>query len=348
MTTHPRRAALAITAVASAALVSACSFGTGAASDGPVTLKLAHVFPESSAVHTAATALAERAPEVTDGRVKFDVYPGSQLGGDEELGAGLASGDVECAFFAATASGLDDRLQLSLLPFIATTYEAVDEIFFDPEGVLQTNEREALEETGITALGFYENDFRGLTNNSRPIETPEDMAGMSFRVPGLSMYTKLFEAWDAKPVAIPFPELYTALQQGTVDGQDNGVVLTYNSRFQEVQKHLTLTRHAYGMGNISCNTGVWESLSEEDREALSEVIDEITADATQEVRDSVAERLNELKEDGVQVVELSDTQRAAFAAIKDEVWASQESVFGADTLDQLRKESQAATEATGE
>ncbi|WP_166375839.1 TRAP transporter substrate-binding protein [Aeromicrobium phragmitis] len=348
MTTTPRRAALAISAVASAALVSACSFGSGADSDGPVTLKLAHVFPEASAVHTAATTLAERAPDVTDGRVNFDVYPGSQLGGDEELGAGLASGDVECAFFAATASGLDDRLQLSLLPFIATTYDGVDEVFFDEDGVIQTNERDVLAETGITALGFYENDFRGLTNNVRPIQTPEDMAGLSFRVPGLSMYTDLFEAWGANPVAIPFPELYTALQQGTVDGQDNGIVLTYNSRYQEVQKHLTLTRHAYGMGNISCNTDVWESLSEDDQDALREVIDDITADTTQQVRDSVADRLAELKESGMEVVELDDAQRAAFAGIKDEVWTSQESVFGADVMEQLREESEAAAEATSE
>lgn len=341
---HNKSRILAAVAAASALLAGACTAGTGGS--GETSLKLAHVFPESSAVHSAATALVDRAPDVTDGRVEFDIFPGGQLGGDEELGAGLASGDVECAFFASTASGLDDRLQLSLLPYIATSYEAVDEVFFDEDGILQSNETEVLADLGITTLGFYENDFRGLTNDRRAIESPEDMAGLSFRVPGLSMYVELFEAWDSQPVAIPFTELYTALQQGTVDGQDNGIVLTFNSRFQEVQGHLTLTRHAYGMGTLACNTQVWEGLSEEDRDALLDLVAEITADTTQEVRDSVADRLAELEESGMQVVELSEDQIAAFSAIKDEVWDGQESVFGADVLDQLRTEADQAEQAT--
>lgn len=337
------------TAAALTLAMTACAVGTdGGSSDGDRTLKLAHVFPESSAVHTAATALADRAPDETDGRISFEVYPGSQLGGDEELGAGLANGDVECAFFASTASGLDPRLQVSLLPFIATTYEAVDEVFFDSEGVLQTNERDVLAELGITALGFYENDFRGLTNSTREITSPEDLNGLSLRVPGLPMYVDLFTAWGAKPVAIPFPELYTSLQQGTVDGQDNGVVLTANSKFDEVQDYLTLTRHAYGMGTLACNTEVWESLSEDDRDALMDLVDEITADQTQEVRDSVEDRLDQLRDSGMQVTELNADQIAQFAAIKDQIWTAQEATFGADLMNQLRDESEAAESAAGE
>ncbi|WP_413318053.1 TRAP transporter substrate-binding protein [Agrococcus sp. 1P02AA] len=306
-----------------------------------MTLQLAHVFPDSSAVNSGAVAMQEGAPEVTDGRVAFEVFPGAQLGGDEELGAGLASGDVDCAFFASTASGLDPRLQLSLLPYIVTDYEGADAVFFNPDGVLQTNERDTLAGLGISAFGFYENDFRGLTNSVRAISTPTDMEGLSFRVPGLPMYVDLFTAWDAQPVAIPFPELYAALQQGTVDGQDNGIVLSSNSRFDEVQSHLTLTRHAYGMGTLACNTDVWEALSEDDRAALQGLADEVTADMTAEVRASVADKLAELEENGVEVTELDADQMAAFAAVKDEVWAAQESAFGADIIAELRAESEA-------
>lgn len=350
MTRTIHRGTRTAAAVAIAALItSACAVGTGGGSeDGDRTLKLAHVFPESSAVHTAATELAERAPDETDGRISFEVFPGSQLGGDEELGAGLTNGDVECAFFASTASGLDPRLQLSLLPFIATTYDAVDEVFFDTEGVLQTNERDVLAELGITAIGFYENDFRGLTNSTREVTSPEDLNGLSLRVPGLPMYVDLFTAWGAKPVAIPFPELYSSLQQGTVDGQDNGVVLTANSKFDEVQEYLTLTRHAYGMGTLACNTEVWESLSEDDRDALMDLADDITADQTQEVRDSVDANLQQLKDNGMQVTELDAEQIAAFAAIKDQIWTAQEATFGADVMQQLREESDAAESAGGE
>ena len=338
-----RIAAPGVALVAVTALVG-CAFGTDGDESESVTLDLAHTFPETSAVHSGATALAERAPDVTDGRVNFTVYPGGQLGGDEEMGAGLSSGDLQCAFIAVAPSGLDDRLQLSFLPYIVTTYEAADEVFFNPEGVIQTNERDVLDELGITMLGFYENDFRGLTNSIRPIESPEDVQGLSFRVPGLPMYVDLFEEWGADPTPIPFPELYTALQQGTVDGQDNGIVLTYNSAFHEVQQYLTLTRHGYGTGNVSCNTDVWESLSEEDQEALSELIDEISLEVTQEVRDSVDERLEELEEDGLEIIELTEEQMAEFVAIRDIIWDAQEDTFGAELLEQLRQESDAAAE----
>jgi tripartite ATP-independent transporter DctP family solute receptor len=327
---------------ASALTLTACGGGEQSGGAKEVTLKLAHVFPESSAVHTAATSLQEKAPEVTGGRVNFELFPGSQLGGDEELGTGLANGDVECAFFASTASGLDPRLQLSLLPYVATSYEAVDKVFYNPDGVIQKNETAVLGERGITSVAYYENDFRGITNNVKPVQTPEDLKGLKLRVPGLPMYVKLFSAWGAQPVSIPFPELYTALQQGTVDGQDNGIVLSSNSRFDEVQNQITLTRHGYGMGTLACNTGVWEGLSEEDRTALRTLASEIAETTTKEVRDSVAAKLEDLKKSGMNVVELSEERVNAFAQVKDEIWNENKSVFGDETIEELRKESEAA------
>lgn len=187
--------------------VSGCTAGTGGggggASDGEsVSFALPHVFPESSAVHEAATAMAERAPEVTDGRVNFEVYSNSQLGGDEELANSLVSGDTECAFFAASPSGLDPRLQLSFLPYIATDYEEADALYHDPEGVIQTNDREVLASHGITLIGFYENDFRGLTTSNVPVRAPEDMQGLKLRVPGMPMYISMFQKWGAEPVSM--------------------------------------------------------------------------------------------------------------------------------------------------
>lgn len=336
--------------LSAAVLLTGCAAGVpdggddSGAGGSSSTLQLAHVFPEASAVHSGAVSIQEQAPEVTDGRVSFELFPGAQLGGDEELGAGLASGDVDCAFFASTASGLDPRLQLSLLPFIVTDYDQADAVFFNPDGALQTSERDVLAELGITAFGFYENDFRGLTNSSHPIESPEDLEGLSLRVPGLPMYVDLFTAWDAQPTAIPFPELYAALQQGTVDGQDNGIVLSANSRFDEVQDYLTLTRHAYGMGTLACNTDVWESLSDEDRDALQGLADEVTVDVTQEVRGSVAENLASLEENGMEVTELSASQIAEFAEVKDEIWDGQADVFGADVIADLRAEVESLSE----
>ena len=335
---------IASTLTVAALFLTGCSAGEAAGSDSAgVTLKLAHVFPEASAVHSAAVKMQEQAPEVTDGRVNFELFPGSQLGGDEELGTGLANGDVECAFFASTASGLDPRLQLSLLPYVATTYEVVDEVFYNPDGIIQENETSVLGELGITPIAYYENDFRGITNNVRAVETPADLAGLKLRVPGLPMYIDLFAEWGAQPVAMPFPELYTGLQQGTVDGQDNGIVLSSNSKFQDVQKHITLTRHGYGMGTLACNTAIWEELSSADQAALRELATGIATETNHEVRDSVSTKLAELEAAGMSVVELSESQIAEVAKVKDQIWDANKSVFGEDVIERLRTESETAS-----
>lgn len=339
------RKASAVLAAAAILALAACgndSAGEAGGSEDQRTLKLAHIFPESSALQPAAMSFMDQAAEATGGRVNFELFPGGQLGSDEEMASSLVSGDLECAFVAFAPSGLDPRLQLSFLPYIVSSYEAADEVFFNPDGIIQTNEREVLAEHGITSIGFYENDFRGMTNNSHPITKPSDLEGLKMRVPGLPMYLDLFSAWGALPVAMPFTELYTGLQQGTVDGQDNGIVLSANSRFHEVQKYLSLTRHAYGTGALACNTEVWESLSEEDRAALTEVAEKVSETATQEVRASVDDKLTELKDAGMEVTELTPEQIREFAESKDEIWEANREVFGDEVIDQLIEESDAA------
>lgn len=347
MTMKSTRRTSAVLATAALLSLTACGSGQGGDQGGgegqnQTTLKLAHIFPESSALQPAAMSFMDQAAEATDGRVSFELYPGGQLGSDEEMASSLASGDLECGFVAFAPSGLDPRLQLSFLPYVVSSYEAADEVFFNTDGVIQTNEREVLAEHGITSIGFYENDFRGMTNNVRPITKPSDLEGLKVRVPGLPMYLDLFSAWGAQPVAMPFTELYTGLQQGTVDGQDNGIVLSANSRFHEVQQYLSLTRHAYGTGALACNTEVWESLSEDDRAALTKVAEEVSETATQNVRASVDDKLAELKDAGMEVTELTPGQIEEFAESKDEIWEANREVFGDEVIDQLIEESDAA------
>lgn len=141
-----------------------------------------------------------------------------------------------------------------------------------------------------------------------------------------------------------FPELYTGLQQGTVDGQDNGIVLSSNSGFDEVQSYLTLTRHGYGTGHVACNTEIWESLSEEDREAIGSLAEEVSAAATESVRASVDANTEELREAGMEIIELSDEELAQFTEIRDEIWEENVETFGRETIDALRADVEALNE----
>lgn len=335
---------LAPVLLAGALAMTACGGGDGgtAASGGEseVSLRVAHVFPESSPIHAAAEAFAEGAAEAN---VDVTVFPGGALGGDTEMGAGLVSGNLDCAMINHPAAGMDPRLQLGFLPYIVTSYDAADELFYG-DGLIAENDREILDELGVTALAFYENDFRGLTNNVRPITSPDDLNGLKIRIPELPAYISLFQAWGAQPLPIAFPELYTALQQGTVDGQDNGVVLTFDSRFQEVQEYFTRTNHAYGAGVLACNSQVWDTLSEEQQMTLTEAAEAAAAAQVEQNRSTVEEKLAGLAEAGVEVTELTDEQLADFQEVREEAWGATVDTFGQELLDELAA---ASAEAEG-
>lgn len=315
--------------------------GGGGGGGENVSLRLAHVFPESSPVHEAAQAFAEDVDARTEGSVEVTVFPGGALGGDREMGEGITRGDLDCAMINHAAAGMDPRLQAGFLPYIVSSYEGADEVFYG-DGIIAERDRELLDELGIQALAFYENDFRGLTNKVRPVESPEDLQGLKIRVPELPMYVNLFQAWGAQPLPIAFPELYTALQQGTVDGQDNGIVLTFDSKFQEVQEYFTRTNHAYGVGVLACNKQVWDTLSEDQQAELTSAAEEAMRAQVEANRASVDEKLQGLKDAGVEVIEPTDEQLAAFREVRDEVWEGQADVFGEDFIAELREASDEA------
>lgn len=308
--------------------------------DSSASLRIAHVFPESSPIHEAAQSFADAAAEAS---VDVTVFPGGALGGDTEMGAALISGNLDCAMLNHPAAGMDPRLQLGFLPYIVSTYEGADELFYG-DGLIAQSDREVLDELGVTALAFYENDFRGLTNKQRTVTSPSDLAGLKIRIPELPAYIALFEAWGAQPLPIAFPELYTALQQGTVDGQDNGVVLTFDSRFQEVQEYFTRTNHAYGAGVLACNTEKWETLSEDQQTALREAAESATQAQVEANRATVEEKLEGLREAGVEVTELTPEQIDAFREVRDEAWGATVDTFGQEFLDELAA---ASAEADG-
>lgn len=330
---------LALASVSALALVSsaACS-SSDAGGGGTTTLQVGHIFPTSSPVHEAAQQWADQVSEDTDGRVEVKIFPGSQLGSDAEMGEGLKSGSTQCALVNYAAAGMDPKLQLSFLPYIVTDYEGADELFYG-DGFVADHDRELLKGLGVETLAFYENDFRGLSNSTREVTSPADLKGLKLRVPETPVYMDMFKEWGASPLAMAFSELYTALQQGTVDGQDNGLMLSTDSKFGEVQKYLTFTNHAYGTGALACNETVWSKVSSDDQEIVKDAAVTMSEDMRTSLRDARDDRLEMLDEQGVKVTELSDSQMAEFAKIKDVIWPEVESVFGKDVMEGLAEAS---------
>lgn len=308
-------------------------------------VRLGHVFATDSPVDNASKAFAQCVTDDTGGDISVTVFPDSQLGGDETLGRDLSRGGLELAFLnPGSLTGLDPLLDIHYLPYIVSSFEEADEVFYNPDGVLQTTIRETLAKHGMTSLDFFELEFRAVTNSERAVESVSDLEGLKLRVPGSISIRSFFDAAGVQTVTLPFPELFVALQQGTVDGQDNGASITYNSRLFEAQEYMTLTNHVYAMGTITASDHFWQQLSDENKDIISVCASEAASDQIENNRAKNAEYLEGIREAGVEVHELSDEEMAKFVDLGRSLWTELEDTYGADRIQALKEEVGASNE----
>lgn len=324
-------AALALT-------LTACGGNSGEEGSAGSTMRLGMVAANDSVQHKAAQMFAEKVTEYTDGALKINVFPAGQIGSDEALGQDMSRGDLEFGFInQGSMAGMDQLLDFHYLPYIVTNYAQADELYFG-DGVIPTTMTETLAKHDIRALGWVELEFRGLSNSKSEVTTPDQVQGLKVRVPGSAAINSLFQTLGAQPVTVPFPELYTALQQKTVDGQENGLIITTDNRFQEVNKFYTMTRHVYATGTIAISEKTWQALPAEQQEAVQRAADEASEWEVAEERKLTETVIEKARGEGVTVTELSDEQLAAFVAEGQKVWTEMESVYGKDKIDALRAE----------
>lgn len=198
-------------------------FSTGALADDSIDLKLSLTPSESSVWMVAVDYFKEQVEEKTDGRYTISVYPSEQLaGGDLIKGVEmLLTGSTDIALNSVmNTSSFDPRLTVASMPWIFENgYDSVDEYVFNGEGADAI--KDIFTELGAVPLAIGDNGFRQITNNVRPITTPEDLDGLKIRTPANSMYIDLFTLFGADPTSMNFSEVYTSLQNGTIDGQEN-------------------------------------------------------------------------------------------------------------------------------
>jgi tripartite ATP-independent transporter DctP family solute receptor len=326
-------------AMAAIVAVSACLAAPTAALAKPVKMRLGHIFAIDSPIDQASKAFADRVRERTNGEIDIAVFPNSQIGGDEALARDISRGSVELAFLnPGSLSGLDPLLDFHYLPYIATTFEEVDKIFYNPEGVLQKTITETMLKQRIRPIGFFELEFRAVTNSKHAVSEPGDLRGLKIRVPGSAVIREFFIESGAQAVTMPFPELFTALQQGTIDGQDNGPSLTHNSRLFEAQKFMTNTNHVYAMGAITVSQRVWDRMSEENRQIFLDTAAEVAAEEIALNRKVSVEYLKNIENGGVKVQSLTPEALKNFQEVAERVWVKMEPVYGKERVDALREE----------
>lgn len=221
-------------------------------------LKCGHIAEPSHPYAMGAEQLAKLVKEKSGGNIDVRVFPSSQLGGQKELIEGLIFGTIDMALVGTAVLGqFQPAISLFDLPFLfddrAHTYKSLDTVGMELG--------KALEPKGIKLLGYMENGIRHLTNNKREVRTPEDMKGLKIRVMTNKIYIGMMKALGASPVPMAFDELYSAMQQGVVDGQENPSAHIWTKRFFEVNKYASITGHAYAPEPVLISMVRWNALS---------------------------------------------------------------------------------------
>lgn len=308
--TSLRRTVLALTA----ALALSPFLDTSAADIKERKVKFSYVNAKGHPQDQGAAKFAELVAARSGGRIKVATYPGGVLGGDLQTVSALQGGTIEMTVLNAGLLATQVKeMAVFDLPFLFANAEEADAIADGPLGQALLAR---LTDKGLVGLGYWDLGFRNLTNSKRPVTRLEDIAGLKIRVVQSPIYVDLFSALGANATPMPFPEVYTALEQKAIDGQENPVTLIRTSKFNEVQKHLALTRHTFNPQVLLVSRKFWDGLSPDERKLFSEAAAEATAYQRKVNRTFDAESLAELKKAGMQVTEIAP---AELARLRDKV-----------------------------
>ena len=299
-----------------------------------ISIKMSVTTPsDSSPWNIAAKKWAELVKERTKGRVEITTFPNEQLSsGNQQKGIEQVAAGVTGASLHSTIiySVIEPKMAVVSMPWILPNNAAVDKAM---KGAPGDKLKELVRAKGIEPLAFGENGFRHWTNSKRPLNSPEDMKGLKMRVPGMKMYISLFKAMGADPTSMSFSEVFTSLQQGTIDGQENPISVIYTSKLNEVQKYMTICNYSYDPLVLGVNKKLWDSLDKDTQEIMRKAAVEAMELNVKLTREDEAKQLDEMKKKGLQVNVLTPEQIKAFQATTGPVYKEQETVIGKDLLD---------------
>ncbi|MCZ4094067.1 TRAP transporter substrate-binding protein [Sinorhizobium psoraleae] len=273
------------------------------------TIKFASANNKGHPQVTGMEKFAELAKEKSGGKIEVKLFPGGTLGGDVQTVSALQGGVIEMTVLNAgiLASNVKEFGAVDL-PFLFNSGEEADKVMDGPFG---TGLMERLSDTGVVGLAYWELGFRNLTNNRHAVTKLEDIKGLKIRTIQSPIPVELFNSLGANAVPLPYTELYTALETGTVDGQENPSANILNAKFYEVQKYMTLTRHQYNPQIVLISKKFWDGLNDEEKAVLQQAAVEARDFQRKVSREQDAAALEEIRKTGMEVSELSpeETQR---------------------------------------
>jgi tripartite ATP-independent transporter DctP family solute receptor len=270
------------------------------------TLRFANTLAPGDTHNVAARQMAENLKNKTGGKLAMSVHPAGSLGNDGAILDGVRLGSIEMGltgnpFFTQLAP----RLNVMDLPFLFRDIEHAHKVMDGPIGAELLKD---LEKHGMKGLAFWEIGFRHVTNSKRPIRTPEDLKGIKIRTTPNKAHMEAFRLLGANPAPMAFSELYLALQNGTVDAQENPVNNIHDNRMYEVQKHMSFTRHAYTASIIAMNLDRFKALPPDQQQAILDAAREAALYQRKVNAEMEGGNLGRIKAAGVEVIENIDTE----------------------------------------
>ncbi|PHR29063.1 MAG: C4-dicarboxylate ABC transporter [Desulfotalea sp.] len=322
------------TLVATAALSAMLVTGTALAG-GPVTIKFSHVVAENTPKGQMANKFKDLVGERLSGKYKVEVFPNSQLFGDNKVLEAMLLGDVHMAAPALSKfSRYTKKLQIFDLPFLFKDMAAVEKFQNSDKGDELLG---SLERMGLVGLGYLHNGLKQLTS-SQPLVVPADAKGLKFRIMSSNVLAAQFKAIKATPLKKPFSEVFTLLQTRAIDGQENTWSNIYSKKFFEVQPYITETNHGLLDYMVVTSKEFWMSVDTADREIIKKALDEAIVFGNKvAAKKAMDDRQKIVDSKRCKIIILNDAQRNQWVEVMKPVWQEFEKQIGKDMIDAAYK-----------
>ncbi len=296
-----------------------------------IVLKLGHIAEPTNPYAKGADHFAQLVAKKSNGEIEIKVFPSSQLGAQKELIEGVIYGTVDMTLTGTAELGtFQPQMALFDMPFLFKdrkhAFKALDTVGMELG--------KALEAKGIKMLGYMENGIRHLTNNIREVKTPADMKGLKIRVMNNKVYIEMMKSLGASATPMAFSELYSALQQGTIDGQENPSAHIYTKRFYEVQKYASLTGHAYAPEPVLISMSTWKKLNDKQQKIIQESAKEAIAWQRKIAEEEDSVFWDKIKATGK--IKITKVDRKPFMEATKEVYKIMAPTVGQENIDKVK------------
>lgn len=309
---------------------------TGMAAAQEKTIKFATQNPKGHPIAMGMEKFAEIVTAKSAGKIKVNLFPGGVLGSDQANVSAVQGGTLEMVVMnTGILSSVSKELAIFDFPFLFANTKEADAVVDGPVG---KRLHATLEPKGIVGLAFWELGFRSITNSKRPLNKVEDIAGLKLRVIPSPINVDWVKALDANPTPLPFPEVYTALEQKAIDGQENPLTVINANKFWEVQKYLALTNHQYNPQSVIISKKFWDTLSAAEKKLLDDAADEAAKYQREQSRGMMNAALENVKKNGMVVTEFSPAEVAKLREKMKPVVAKNAAAVGETTVNEVMAE----------